>query len=491
MENAGVPGSHWRVFKFEVSCEPVKPGLWTYIPFGSLMTIGFAVTDDAFTREILSVAQLNQAVGQLLERSVPALWVRGEVSNFTQAASGHWYFTLKDSRAAVRTVMFRGRAQSVGFVPRPGDQVEVRARVSLYEPRGDYQLQADAMRRAGVGNLYETFLRLKEKLAGEGLFDAEVKRTPLRLPRAIGVITSLHAAALRDVLSALARRAPQVPVVIYPAPVQGADSAPRLTAQLQRANARAEVDTLLLVRGGGSIEDLWSFNDEDLARAIASSAIPVICGVGHETDFTIADFVADLRAPTPTAAAELACVPREDLLGATRHAAQRLMRAQERRLDQAAQRLDRAAAQLISPAQRLAHQRERLNTLRHRLAAAGQRPAQQRQSRLQVLMQRLARRVPDTARAGERLERVVARLARTQRQGIDGAERRLAAVAAHLRALDPDNTLQRGYAIVRDAQGAILTDAAAMHAGDRVRIDLARGRAEADVVSAEPDRPVP
>lgn len=491
MENAGVPGSHWRVFKFEVSCEPVKPGLWTYIPFGSLMTIGFAVTDDAFTREILSVAQLNQAVGQLLERSVPALWVRGEVSNFTQAASGHWYFTLKDSRAAVRTVMFRGRAQSVGFVPRPGDQVEVRARVSLYEPRGDYQLQADAMRRAGVGNLYETFLRLKEKLAGEGLFDAEVKRTPLRLPRAIGVITSLHAAALRDVLSALARRAPQVPVVIYPAPVQGADSAPRLTAQLQRANARAEVDTLLLVRGGGSIEDLWSFNDEDLARAIASSAIPVICGVGHETDFTIADFVADLRAPTPTAAAELACVPREDLLGATRHAAQRLMRAQERRLDQAAQRLDRAAAQLISPAQRLAHQRERLNTLRHRLAAAGQRPAQQRQSRLQVLMQRLARRVPDTARAGERLERVVARLARTQRQGIDGAERRLAAVAAHLRALDPDNTLQRGYAIVRDAQGAILTDAAAMRAGDRVRIDLARGRAEADVVSAEPDRPVP
>lgn len=491
MENAGVPGSHWRVFKFEVSCEPVKPGLWTYIPFGSLMTIGFAVTDDAFTREILSVAQLNQAVGQLLERCVPALWVRGEVSNFTQAASGHWYFTLKDSRAAVRTVMFRGRAQSVGFVPRPGDQVEVRARVSLYEPRGDYQLQADAMRRAGVGNLYETFLRLKEKLAGEGLFDAEVKRTPLRLPRAIGVITSLHAAALRDVLSALARRAPQVPVVIYPAPVQGADSAPRLTAQLQRANAHAEVDTLLLVRGGGSIEDLWSFNDEDLARAIASSAIPVICGVGHETDFTIADFVADLRAPTPTAAAELACVPREDLVGATRHAAQRLMRAQERRLDQAAQRLDRAAAQLISPAQRLAHQRERLNTLRHRLAAAGQRPAQQRQSRLQVLMQRLARRVPDTARAGERLERVVARLARTQRQGIDGAERRLAAMAAHLRALDPDNTLQRGYAIVRDAQGAILTDAAAMRAGDRVRIDLARGRAEADVVSAEPDRPVP
>lgn len=455
------------------------------------MTTGFAVTDDAFAREILSVAQLNQAVSQLLERSVPALWVRGEISNFTQAASGHWYFTLKDSRAAVRTVMFRSRAQSVGFVPRAGDQVEVRARVSLYEPRGDYQLQADAMRRAGIGNLYETFLRLKEKLAAEGLFDPEVKREPLRLPRAIGVITSLHAAALRDVLSALARRAPQVPVIVYPAPVQGAEAAPRLALQLQRANARNEVDTLLLVRGGGSIEDLWSFNDEDLARAIATSAIPVICGVGHETDFTIADFVADVRAPTPTAAAELACVPREDLRQATRQAAQRLMRAQQRRLDQAAQRLDRAAAQLISPAQRLAHQRERLNTLRHRLAAAGQRPAQQRQARLQVLMQRLVRRVPDTARSVERVERVAARLARVQRQGLESASQRLAALGAHLRALDPENTLQRGYAIVRDEQGAIVSDAGVLRAGERLRIDLARGQAQAEVVSADADRSGP
>ncbi|WP_080381754.1 exodeoxyribonuclease VII large subunit, partial [Bordetella pertussis] len=198
------------------------------------MTIGLSVTNDVFARDILTVAQLNQAVGQLLERSIPSLWVRGEISNFTQAASGHWYFTLKDSRAAVRTVMFRSRAAQVGFVPRPGDQVEVRARVSLYEPRGDYQLQADGMRRAGVGNLYEAFLRLKAQLQDEGLFDPQRKRQPARLPRAIGVVTSLHAAALRDVLSALARR------------------------------------------------------------------------VGHETDFTIVDFVADLRAPTPTAAAELA-----------------------------------------------------------------------------------------------------------------------------------------------------------------------------------------
>ncbi|WP_312541191.1 exodeoxyribonuclease VII large subunit, partial [Achromobacter mucicolens] len=331
------------------------------------MTIELPVTNNAFAREILTVAQLNQAVGQLLERSIPALWVRGEISNFTQAASGHWYFTIKDSRAAVRAVMFRSRASAVGFVPRAGDQVEIRARVSLYEPRGDYQLQADAMRRAGLGNLYEAFLRLKEQLASEGLFDPARKREPVRLPRAIGVITSLHAAALRDVLSALARRAPQVPVIIYPAPVQGADAASKLAAQLRLANERAEVDTLLLVRGGGSIEDLWSFNDEDLARQVAVSEIPVISGVGHETDFTIVDFVSDLRAPTPTAAAELACAPRAELLGRVMQTLQTMVRGQQRRLERAAQRLDRATAQLVSPAQRLQHQRERLNSLQYRL----------------------------------------------------------------------------------------------------------------------------
>ncbi|WP_376842527.1 exodeoxyribonuclease VII large subunit, partial [Bordetella pertussis] len=376
------------------------------------MTIGLSVTNDVFARDILTVAQLNQAVGQLLERSIPSLWVRGEISNFTQAASGHWYFTLKDSRAAVRTVMFRSRAAQVGFVPRPGDQVEVRARVSLYEPRGDYQLQADGMRRAGVGNLYEAFLRLKAQLQDEGLFDPQRKRQPARLPRAIGVVTSLHAAALRGGLSALVRRAPQVPVIIYPAPVQGADAAARLAARVAQANQRAEVDTLLLVRGGGSIEDLWSFNDEALAREVAASDIPVISGVGHETDFTIVDFVADLRAPTPTAAAELACVPRGDLLAALRHTAEWLARAQQRRLDQAAQRLDRAAAMLTSPAQRLAHQQERLNTLRHRLASAWRGPQGHRVARLDMLAQRLAHRRPDTGRAAERSAALLAQLGR-------------------------------------------------------------------------------
>src|SRR5690606_35846950 len=386
----------------------------------------------------------------------------GEISNFTQAASGHWYFTLKDSRASVRTVMFRSRATAVGFVPRAGDQVEVRARVSLYEPRGDYQLPADAMRRAGLGNLYEAFLRLKAQLESEGLFDPAVKRTPVALPRAIGVITSLHAAALRDVLSALARRAPQVPVVVYPAPVQGADAAARLAVQLQVANARQEVDTLLLVRGGGSIEDLWSFNDESLARLVAASAIPVISGVGHETDFTIVDFVADVRAPTPTAAAELACVPRADLLGQVEQAARRLARAQQRRLEWAAQRLDRAAAQLVSPARRLAHQAERLNTLRHRLAGAWNGPQGRRNARIGLLAQRLAHAAPDLGRASERLAAVARRLGQAQARQLAVRKARADAVAAHLRALDPQHTLARGYAIVRDAQGRIVRDGASL-----------------------------
>lgn len=445
------------------------------------MTIGLSVTNDVFARDILTVAQLNQAVGQLLERSIPSLWVRGEISNFTQAASGHWYFTLKDSRAAVRTVMFRSRAAQVGFVPRPGDQVEVRARVSLYEPRGDYQLQADGMRRAGVGNLYEAFLRLKAQLQDEGLFDPQRKRQPARLPRAIGVVTSLHAAALRDVLSALARRAPQVPVIIYPAPVQGADAAARLAARVAQANQRAEVDTLLLVRGGGSIEDLWSFNDEALAREVAASDIPVISGVGHETDFTIVDFVADLRAPTPTAAAELACVPRGDLLAALRHTAEWLARAQQRRLDQAAQRLDRAAAMLTSPAQRLAHQQERLNTLRHRLASAWRGPQGHRVARLDMLAQRLAHRRPDTGRAAERSAALLAQLGRAQARLAAARQARLDTLAAQLRALDPQHTLARGYAIVRDAAGVIVTDATRLAARDRIEIAVARGRIGADV----------
>ena len=250
----------------------------------------------------------------MLERSFPLLWISGEVSNFTRAASGHWYFSIKDQQAQMRCVMFRGRAQYAEFTPREGDRIEVRAVVTMYEPRGEVQLNVEAVRRTGQGRLYEAFLRLKAQLESEGLFAPERKRPLPAHPRAIGIVTSLQAAALRDVLTTLARRAPHIPVIVYPAPVQGAGSAEKLVAAVETANARREVDVLLVCRGGGSIEDLWSFNDEALARAIAASELPVVSGVGHETDFTIADFAADVRAPTPTGAAELASPQRALLL---------------------------------------------------------------------------------------------------------------------------------------------------------------------------------
>ncbi|MEI2414986.1 exodeoxyribonuclease VII large subunit [Orrella sp. JC864] len=445
------------------------------------MTTRFPVTNDDLARKILTVAQLNQAVGQILEASFPLVWVTGEISNFTQAASGHWYFTLKDRQAAVRAVMFRSRSQALGFSPRAGDKVDIHARVGLYEPRGDFQLQVEAMRPAGQGNLYEAFVRLKEKLAAQGLFDAQRKRVPPALPRAVGVVTSLQAAALRDVLTALRRRAPHVPVVIYPAPVQGAEAAPRLVQAIEAANARREVDTLLLVRGGGSMEDLWSFNDEALAYAILDSAIPVICGVGHETDFTIADFVADLRAPTPTAAAELAALPRADWLARLARLDQALARAQARRLERAAQRLDRACAQLVSPAQRLAQRRERLAGLTHRLGSAMQRPLARQQGRLALLRTRLLHRGPDPRRAQEQLARAQAAMSRAARRSLGQRALALASLQARLRALDPGQTLARGYAIARDEQGAIVRQAGTLAAGQALHLEFAQGSAQVQV----------
>src|SRR5690606_17994585 len=338
---------------------------------------------------VWTVSQLNRRVGDLLQSSFHRIWLKGEVSNFTQAASGHWYFSIKDERAAVRAVMFRGRAQAVGFVPRAGERFEFRVTVSLYEPRGDYQVQVETMRRAGLGDLHEAFLRLKQKLEAEGLFDPARKRRPERHPRSIGVVTSLAAAALRDVLTAMARLSPHVPVIVYPAPVQGADAPAALVHALQVAAQRKEVDTLLLVRGGGSIEDLWSFNDEGLARAIAASPIPVICGVGHETDFTIADFVADLRAPTPTAAAELSCLPRAECVRAVEAAINALTLRQMRLIERASMRLDRARAGLVSPRQRLLQQAERLAALGRRLEQSTVRILERNMSRHVLLQARL------------------------------------------------------------------------------------------------------
>ena len=298
------------------------------------------------SREILSVGDLNRAIAQSLEDRFDTVWVSGEISNFKAYDSGHWYFSLKDEEGQIRCVMFRGRNGQVGFMPQSGDLVEVSASLGMYVPRGDIQLTIQTLRRAGMGGLYEAFLKLKAKLAKEGLFDEDRKREIPTHPRAIGIITSPQAAALKDVLSTLARRAPHIPIVIYPTLVQGADAPAGLIAALKAAEKEQAVDVILLVRGGGSIEDLWAFNDEQLAYAIAGSSIPVVSGVGHETDFTIADFVADLRAPTPTGAAELAAPRRDQMLQELDAIMQALLQRINQRVEREAQTLDQLALRL-------------------------------------------------------------------------------------------------------------------------------------------------
>lgn len=434
-------------------------------------------------QEIWTVSQLNKHVGSLLQDSFSRIWLRGEVSNFTQAASGHWYFSIKDDRAAVRAVMFRGRAQTVGFVPKSGERCEFRVTVTLYEPRGDYQVQVEAMRRAGLGDLHEAFLKLKFKLESEGLFATERKRSIARHPRRVGVITSLSAAALRDVLTALARRAPHVQVVVYPAMVQGLDAPSTLVQALRTAGERREVDTVLLVRGGGSIEDLWSFNDENLARAIAASPIPVISGVGHETDFTIADFVADLRAPTPTAAAELCCQPLADSLRAVEAALRALSLRQIRLLETASLRLDRARAGLVSPRQRLVQQVERLNALRMRMEQAVNRRMERGSSRHSHLVTRLERCKPRVLEQRYTVDKLGQALHRSTIASIKQKRSRLVALSQTLEALGPRSVLDRGYSITRDAQGKIVKNGLDLKVGETLQVEFGRGSAQARVLA--------
>jgi exodeoxyribonuclease VII large subunit len=387
---------------------------------------------------VLTVSELLRSVRDVLERRFPLLWVGGEVSNLSRAVSGHCYFTLKDGAAQVDCVMFRSRLAALDWQPREGDRVEARALVTLYEPRGRFQLTVESLRRAGLGPLYERFLRLKDQLGREGLFDAALKRELPGFPRAIGVVTSLRAAALRDVLTTLARRNASVPVVVYPVPVQGEGAAERIAAMLAKAGARRECDVLLLVRGGGSIEDLWQFNDERVARAIRACALPVVVGVGHETDFTIADFAADRRAPTPTAAAELACPARAELLVRVAECARCLSRDARRQLGYAGQALDALARRLVHPAERLRS--------------------------YQLNVAQLARRLD----LGFRHRLLACR----------GALDRMAAA---LRTLGPEQVLGRGYSITRDAQGTVLRSAAGVEPGARIVTTLAGGWLESEL----------
>ena len=432
------------------------------------------------TSAVLSVSELNRMVRSLLEQSIPLIWVSGEISNLTQASSGHLYFTLKDADAQVRCTLWRNKAQLLGFRPENGQKVEARVLATLYEARGDYQLSVETLRRNGQGHLFERFLELKERLEREGLFRSDTRRPLPTFPRRIAIVTSPQAAAWRDVLSTLARRAPQIRLTLFPVPVQGEGAARQIANALGQA-AESDNDLVILCRGGGSLEDLWAFNEEVVARAIRASRLPVISGVGHETDFTIADFAADLRAPTPTAAAELASPERAALLDRLSILARRLDRGQRHRLEQFARGLDHLAARLPSPERQLHTRRERLAGLQARLGH-GIHQHQDRLGRLLAqLAGRLAARQPALSGKQERLERLALRLRHAWRQHLEQRAGRLDKAAQGLRQLDPHAVLSRGYALVRGPGGKPVHDARELRSGDSLQLILARGEALARV----------
>ena len=432
---------------------------------------------------ILSVSMLNRLARERLESAFPLCWVAGEISNLTQAASGHVYFSLKDEGAQVRCVMFRNRAQLLGWRLENGQHVEARVLVSLYEARGDFQLNVETARQAGAGRLYEQFLRLKEKLEREGLFDDVGKRALPAFPTRIGIVTSLQAAALRDVLTTLARRAPHVHLTLYPTPVQGEGAAAQIASAIRAAGQHGECDLLILCRGGGSLEDLWAFNDEALARTIRASTLPIISGVGHETDFTIADFAADQRAPTPTAAAELAAPARESLLNHLLMLHAQLHRQTAHRLEQYGQRLDLLAHRLQHPAQRLAAQTDRLNSLQHRLRGALAESGARGRRTLADLSHRLLLARPECSTLARRLATLPIRLDTAWQQRQSHRAAALTRLSDSLEHLNPQNVLGRGYSIVSDGQGNIVRDSRTLEPNDVLLVSFHSGHAQAQVTS--------
>ena len=388
------------------------------------------------SREILTVGDLNRAIAASLEERFDTVWVSGEISNFKAYDSGHWYFSLKDEEGQIKCVMFRGRNGQVDFMPQSGDLVEVSANLGMYVPRGDIQLTIQTLRRAGMGGLYEAFLKLKAKLAKEGLFDADRKQEIPSHPRSIGIITSPQAAALKDVLSTLARRAPHIPIVIYPTLVQGPDAPAGMIAALKAAEKENVVDVILMVRGGGSIEDLWAFNDEQLAYAMAQSPIPIVSGVGHETDVTIADFVADLRAPTPTGAAELAAPRKDQML-------QELEAIKQAMLQRVRQRVEREAQTLDQLALRLSHA------------------------------------LPNPERMREQITSWQQRLNQAWAVRVEAWKRNQGHFQSQLEMLNPQRTLERGYAVVLNVSEGLqaVRDPGELTAGPEYEIRLAKGKA--------------
>lgn len=441
------------------------------------------------SRQILTVSELNHLTREILEANFPLIWVQGEISNLARPASGHWYFSLKDAAAQIRCAMFKMRNRLLPFQPAEGQQVLARARVSLYEPRGDYQLIVDHMEPAGEGALRLQFEMLKKRLATEGLFDAERKKPLPSLPRRIGVITSPTGAAIRDVLSVLQRRFPAIPVMIYPTLVQGAAAAGNIIQAITTANRRQECDVLILCRGGGSLEDLWAFNDEQLARVIAASDIPIVSGVGHEVDFTIADFVADARAPTPSAAAEMLTPSAEDWRTMFAEIASRFTGLIQRKLASGHEQLSWVAKRLQHPSRRLQIQAQRIDELEQRLTNAQKSHWRHQQHRLATLRAQLEQYSPAMRLSQYQMmtASLQKRLNRAMQHHYDDRRKQLAATVRALEAVSPLATLGRGYAIVkRLPDKTIVRQTADVQIGTHIEAQLGQGRIICAVEELQP-----
>ena len=444
------------------------------------------------TANIFTVSRLNTTVRQLLENEMGLVWLSAEISNFTQPSSGHWYFTLKDDGAQVRCAMFRNSNRRVTFRPQHGQQVLVRASITLYEPRGDYQLIIESMHPAGEGLLQQQFEQLKARLAAEGLFDQQFKQ-PLPDPaRQVGVITSATGAALHDVLRVLHRRDPSLPVIIYPTPVQGVDAPVAIVRAIELANQRDECDVLIVGRGGGSLEDLWSFNDERVARAIFASRLPIVSAVGHETDVTIADFVADLRAPTPSAAAEIVSRNQIELLRRLQSQQQRMEMAmdfyiaeQQRRFTRIQHRLQQQHPQL-----RLARQQTTLFQLQRRLGEAMDQRLRMANRQQDRVLQRLNNQQPQgrILRAQQQMQQWQYRLQQGMEKQLNHNRQRFGNLAAQLEGVSPLATLARGFSVTTDTQGQLVKKTQQLHKGDLLRTRLDDGWVESQVTALEPQK---
>lgn len=445
-------------------------------------------------KNIYSVSKLNKQVKNLLETGFGTIWLSGEVSNFSRPSSGHWYFSLKDESAQVRCAMFRGQNQRMAYTPKNGDNVLIRAKISVYEPRGEYQLIANHIEPMGTGDLQQAFEALKNKLHKEGLFNADVKQDIPTLAQygfdCVGIITSATGAAVRDVLSVMKRRYPKTRVIIYPVPVQGEHAPPQIVNAIQTANQRQECDCLLLVRGGGSIEDLWAFNDETVARAIYASKLPTVSGVGHETDFTICDFVADRRAPTPSVAGEMVTPHQDDMLNEINSLNIGLKDALRRTLERQQQTVDNLETRINSqhPVKRIRDQYATLAQFETRLNQHIKHSLQAKQHNIDHARTRLLSHHPNRqlGACNRELSNLHERLIRAITQKQKSKQQALALCGAKLNAVSPLNTLERGYSVIFDPKGHVISNANNVKSGDAIEIKLAHGSLEALVQKTKP-----